>query len=233
MKNKQTRILVCDDSQEIREMIGIYIRNEGWEKSFAANGNEAIEKIEKEDFNLLILDVMMPVMDGIRACIRIREFSNIPILFLTAKTEDNDKILGLSSGGDDYLSKPFNPLELVARIKAMLRRNRSYNIHYSPDTIRSEILIDELRINIGSAQVFIDGIEVKLTPTEYSIIRLLAGNRGMLFSIDRLLDAIWGDVTVSRNTAMVHIRKLREKIGDDPKNPKYIKTVWGMGYKME
>ena len=236
MNGKSYKILICDDSIEIRELIGIYLNKEGWETGFAENGKQAVDMTSSDNWDLLILDIMMPVLDGINACLAIREFSNIPILFLTAKDHDDDKILGLASGADDYLPKPFNPVELTARVKAMLRRYRIYNRenrNADDDNPETAAETEGIRINKEAARVFVDGNEVKLTPTEYSILLLLYENREVLFSIDRLLDLVWEDVAVSRNTAIVHIRKLREKIGDDPKNPRFIKTVWGMGYRME
>ncbi len=230
-EEKDTYILICDDDEDIRNMIGIYLKNEGYRTLFASRGTEALDIIQTHEIALIILDIMMPGLNGIETCHKIRETCNMPILFLSAKSEETDKILGLGSGGDDYMTKPFNPLELIARVKAQLRRRFLYD---NTETDKSNsILIYDLVIDVQAHRVFCGDREVKLTKTEFAILRLLAENRGRLFSIDHIMDRIWDDVIVSSNTTMVHIRKLREKLHDDPKNPKYIKTIWGMGYRMD
>lgn len=229
-KNNMT-ILICDDDEDIRNMIGIYLKNEGYATLFASAGTEALEKVQSEKIDLIILDIMMPGMNGIDACHKIRETDNMPILFLSAKSEENDKILGLGSGGDDYMSKPFNPQELTARVKALLRRRFLYDGIGVEE--KNRIVIKDLVIDTKAVRIFRGDREIKLTKTEFAILRLLAENKGMLFSIDNIMEKVWDDIIVSSNTAMVHIRKLREKLDDDPKNPKYITTVWGMGYRME
>ena len=225
---KDITILVCDDSPEIRDVIGIYLKAEGYTPVFASDGAEAVECVDNGGVDLVILDIMMPGTDGLEACRIIRERHGVPILFLTAKSDTDDKVAGLDAGGDDFLGKPFEPAELTARVRALLRRHLVYGNQGTED-----IRFDNLLIQTSSGAVFLDGEEVSLTRTEYSILALLAENRGVLFSIDKLLEAVWGDISVSRNTAMVHIRKLREKLRDDPKNPRFIKTIWGRGYKMD
>jgi DNA-binding response OmpR family regulator len=199
----------------------------------AENGEEAIKITDNNKIDLIILDIMMPQMNGTETCMKIREKHKMPIIFLTAKTEDQDKITGLSAGGDDYITKPFNPLELIARVKANIRRVRVFdNIQEKEDT--NKIQIENLTIDKDNHQVFIEDREVHLTKTEFEILRLLAENKGKVFSIEKIYNRVWQDeFFVTDNTVTVHIRKLREKLGDDYKNPKYIKTIWGVGYKVE
>jgi DNA-binding response OmpR family regulator len=229
--DKET-ILIVDDEKEIRELIGIYLKNEGYSVFKACNGLEALKILEKNDIGLIILDIMMPEMDGIDTCIKIREEKNMPIIMLSAKSEDMDKILGLTTGADDYLTKPFNPLELIARVKSQLRRYTRFN---SPPQKKDGVLeIDDLIIDINTHEVRINSREVKLTPREFDILELLARNKGIVFSIDKIYEKVWGEEFFeSDNTVMVHIRKIREKIEDNSKKPRYIKTVWGVGYKIE
>jgi DNA-binding response OmpR family regulator len=199
----------------------------------AENGEEAIKITDNNKIDLIILDIMMPQMNGTETCMKIREKHKMPIIFLTAKTEDQDKITGLSAGGDDYITKPFNPLELIARVKANIRRVRVFdNIQDKEDN--NKIQIENLTIDKDNHQVFIEDREVHLTKTEFEILRLLAENKGKVFSIEKIYNRVWQDeFFVTDNTVTVHIRKLREKLGDDYKNPKYIKTIWGVGYKVE
>lgn len=232
------RILIVDDEKEIRELIDIYLKGEDYETLKAENGEEALKLLEENDVDLIILDIMMPKVNGIEACLRIREQREMPIIMLSAKSEDMDKILGLNTGADDYLTKPFNPLELVARVKSQLRRYKRFNRLTSQlemENKKENILeIDELIVNLETHEIFKDGKEIKLTPTEFDILVLLGENRGKVFSIENIYNSVWKqDFMQSDNTVMVHIRKVREKIEEDPRNPKYIKTVWGVGYKID
>lgn len=225
-------ILVADDDREIRDILHIYLRNEGYNVLEAEDGLQAVEILQSEMIHLIILDIMMPKLDGIRTCLKIREKSNIPIIMLSAKGEDFDKITGLSTGADDYVTKPFNPLELIARIKAQLRRLNITTTTFDS----SEICIDDdLVINRDRHMVTIRGKQVSLTPIEFSILELLASNRGYVFSIDKIYQNVWKEQNpfYSENTVMVHVRNIREKIENNPREPKYIKTVWGVGYKIE
>ena len=232
------RILIVDDEKEIRELIDIYLKGEDYETLKAENGEEALKLLEENDVDLIILDIMMPKVNGIEACLRIREQREMPIIMLSAKSEDMDKILGLNTGADDYLTKPFNPLELVARVKSQLRRYKRFNRLTSQlemENKKENILeIDELIVNLETHEIFKDGKEIKLTPTEFDILVLLGENRGKVFSIENIYNSVWKqDFMQSDNTVMVNIRKVREKIEEDPRNPKYIKTVWGVGYKID
>ncbi|MGM0806102.1 MAG: response regulator transcription factor [Bacillota bacterium] len=227
----QSRVLIVDDDSDIRNLISVYLENEGMYTVQSENAIDALEQLEKKDFDLIILDIMMPKMDGIQACMRIREERNMPIIMLSAKSEDMDKIQGLAAGADDYLSKPFNPLELMARVKSQLRRYRKYN--QDTDSSRELIEIGDLKINIETRQVWVRGKDVRLTPKEFSILELLARNKGIVMSIEKIYEAVWQeDFYKSDSTVMVHITKIREKIEEDPKRPIYIKTVWGVGYKI-
>ena len=232
------RSLIVDDEKEIRDLIDIYLKGEGYDTLKAENGEEALNILEQQNVDLIILDIMMPKVNGIEACLRIREEREMPIIMLSAKSEDMDKILGLNTGADDYLTKPFNPLELVARVKSQLRRYKRFNnilAQVDAQERKENILeIDELSINLETHEVFKEGNEIKLTPTEFDILVLLGGNRGKVFSIENIYNSVWKqDFMQSDNTVMVHIRKVREKIEDDPRKPKYIKTVWGVGYKID
>lgn len=227
-------ILVCDDDREIVDAIEIYLMPEGYHVFKAYDGIQAIEILKKEDIQLLLIDVMMPRMDGIRAALKIREKSNIPIIILSAKTEDADKVMGLNVGADDYITKPFNSLELIARVKSQLRRytklgtmqvEEKQNIYQSGG----------LMINDDTKQVMVDGEEVrKLTPMQYNILLFLLRNKGRVFSIEQIYENIWNEDAVNvDNTVAVHIRHIREKIEINPKEPRYLKVVWGVGYKIE
>jgi len=226
-------ILIVDDDKDIRNMIKIYLKNENYNVFTALDGEKAINIVDNNKIDLIILDIMMPKINGTKACMKIREKHKMPIIFLTAKTEDQDKITGLSAGGDDYITKPFNPLELVARVKANIRRVRVFDRIEENET-DYKIKIEDLAIDVDNYQVFIDDREIHLTKTEFDILKLLAQNKGKVFSIEKIYNKVWKDeFFVTDNTVTVHIRKLREKLGDDYKNPKYIKTIWGVGYKVE
>ena len=228
------RILVCDDDKEIVEAIEIYLSQEGYEVLKAYDGMQALQVLEKEEVHLLIMDVMMPRLDGIRATLKIREKSSIPIIILSAKSEDVDKILGLNIGADDYVTKPFNPLELVARVKSQLRRyTKLGNIPVQEEM--AVYRVGGLAINDDLKEVTVDDEAVKLTPIEYNILLLLVKNAGKVFSIDQIYEQIWNEEAISAtdNTVAVHIRHIREKIEINPKEPRYLKVVWGIGYKIE
>ena len=229
----KVNILVCDDDKEIVDAIEIYLQQEGYHVIKAYDGEQAIEQLEKNDVQLLIMDVMMPRLDGIRATLKIRENSSIPIIILSAKTEDADKILGLNIGADDYISKPFNPLELTARVKSQLRR---YTRLGAAIPVENAHIYETggLSINDDLKEVRVDGDVVKLTPIEYNILFLLMKNQGRVFSINQIYENIWNEEAVAAdNTVAVHIRHIREKIEINPREPRYLKVVWGLGYKVE
>ena len=225
-------ILVCDDDKEIVEAIEIYLQQEGYSVIKAYDGEQALQLLKENEVHLLIIDVMMPKLDGIRATLKIREESSIPIIILSAKTEDSDKILGLNVGADDYLGKPFNPLELVARVKSQLRRYTLLgNAKEQSDAVFE---VGGLSINDDLKEVTVDGEVVKLTPIEYNILLLLVKNQGKVFSINQIYENIWNEDAIGAdNTVAVHIRHMREKIEINPKEPRYLKVVWGVGYKIE
>lgn len=226
---QKLKILVVDDDQEIRDGIEIYLKNEGYDVIKAADGIEALEQLEQAEFHLIILDIMMPKMDGITATFKIREQRNIPILMLSAKSESTDKIHGLSVGADDYVTKPFHPLELMARVKSMLRRYVQLGTHLQDEQQQEGITLDT-----NAKAVRKDGELIKLTPIEYKITELLLKNVGRVFSIQEIYELVWNEEAYNaENIVAVHIRKIREKIEDNPKNPRYLKVVWGLGYKME
>ena len=224
-------ILVCDDQQEIVEAIEIYLKNEGYEIFKAYDGQEALEVLDREAIHLIIMDVMMPRMDGIRATLKIRESRNIPVIMLSAKSEDTDKIMGLNIGADDYVTKPFNPLELIARVKSQLRRYTKLGSAESREHVfqTGELVVDDER-----KEVTVDGEPVRMTPVEYKILLLLTKNAGRVFSIEQIYEQVWNEPAYSpENTVAVHVRRIREKIEINPKEPKYLKVVWGIGYKIE
>lgn len=225
-------ILVCDDDHEIVDAIEIYLLQEGFQVFKAYDGIEALEVLKKNDIQLLIIDIMMPRLDGIHAIMKIRENSSIPIIILSAKTEDPDKILGLNVGADDYLPKPFNPLELVARVKSQLRRyTKLGNMATESQTVYS---VGGLVMNDDTKEVTVDDEPVKLTPIEYNILLLLVKNQGRVFSIDQIYEKIWNEQAIGAdNTVAVHIRHIREKIEINPREPRYLKVVWGVGYKVD
>lgn len=224
-------MLVVDDEKEIRDAIEIYLKNEGIKVIKAADGIEAIEKLNEQPVHLILLDVMMPRQDGITTTFRIREDKNIPIIILSAKAEDTDKILGLQVGADDYVTKPFNPLELIARVKSQLRRYVTLGTYEGKAKV---IDLNGLTLDQASKEVTAHGEPVKLTPIEYKILELLMTNAGRVFSINDIYERVWKEPSYNaENTVAVHIRKIREKIEIDPKNPRFLKVVWGIGYKIE
>lgn len=222
-------VLIVDDEEDIRELVGIYLKNEGYNICKAVNGQEALQCLSDMQIDLAILDVMMADMDGIALCMEIRKKSNIPIIMLSAKDQDMDKVIGLSAGADDYLAKPFNPVELVARVKAQLRRFNDFN-ERKPSSILEYM---ELSMNLETHRVFFNLKEVQLTPKEFAILELLWKNKGNVFSTEHIYASLWSEEEAYdiNNVVMVHIRNLRSKIEPDIKNPQYIKTVWGVGYK--
>ena len=234
MENHQSiNIMVCDDDREIAGAIEIYLRNEGYNVFKAFDGVEALNTARRENLHLIIMDVMMPQMDGIQATMKLREEKNIPIIMLSAKSEDYDKITGLNVGADDYVTKPFNPLELVARVKSQLRR---YTQLGSTAANKNEAVYTTggLMVNDDLKEVSVDGEPVKMTPIEYNILLFLVKNQGKVFSIDQIYENIWNEDAIGvDNTVAVHIRHIREKIEINPKEPRYLKVVWGIGYKIE
>lgn len=225
-------ILVCDDDAAIVEAVAIYLSQEGYQILKAYDGREAIRILKEQEVQLLIMDVMMPQMDGIHAVMKIRSFSSIPILFLSAKSEDVDKILGLNVGADDYITKPFNPVELIARVRSSLRRYTSYGSlkQEAPSCYQ----VGGLVIDDEAKQVSVDGEPVKLTPIEYQILLLLVKSPGRVFSTEQIYETIWNEEAYgAENTVAVHVRHIREKIEINPKEPRYLKVVWGVGYKVE
>lgn len=230
---KMYNILVCDDDKEIVEAIEIYLSQEGYKILKAYDGTEALKILEKEEVHLLVLDVMMPRLDGIRATLKIRENNSIPIIILSAKSEDADKILGLNVGADDYVTKPFNPLELTARVKSQLRRYTQLG-GTQKETSDKVYEVGGLMINDDLKEATVDGEVVRLTPIEYNILLLLMKNQGRVFSINQIYESIWNEDAIGAdNTVAVHIRHIREKIEINPKEPRYLKVVWGVGYKIE
>ena len=226
-------ILVCDNDKEIVDAIDIYLTGEGFHILKAYDGYDALKILETEHADLMIIDVMMPGLDGIRTTLKVRETSSIPIIILSAKSEDSDKILGLNIGADDYLSKPFNPLELVARVKSQLRRYTQLG-NLSQGSNENVYKCGGLTINDDTKEVFVDDEPIKLTPIEYNILLLLTKNAGKVFSIDDIYKQIWNEEAIGAdNTVAVHIRHIREKIEINPREPRYLKVVWGVGYKIE
>ncbi len=225
-------ILVCDDDKEIVEAISIYLKQEGYDIVPAYNGKEALKAVKEQEIHLIILDIMMPEMDGIHALLKLREESSIPVILLSAKSEDVDKILGLNVGADDYVTKPFNPLELVARVKSQLRR---YTQLGGMDQGSDSVLVNgSITMDTDQKIVTVDGEPRKLTPTEFKILQLLMENVGTVFSSAQIYERIWEeDAFATDNIVSVHIRRIREKIEIDPKNPDYIKVMWGVGYRMD
>jgi DNA-binding response OmpR family regulator len=227
-------VLIIDDEKEIVELVEIYLLNEGYQVFKANNGTEGLNILEHEKIHLVVLDVMMPGIDGLETCKIIRKKMNIPIIMLSAKSQDMDKILGLGIGADDYMGKPFNPMELIARIKSQLRRYFYLNEQYTAQPNDDLIGIRGLTINKKNHQVTVYDKAVNLTPTEFEILALLAGNTGRVFSSEEIFESIWKEKYYeANNTVMAHIWRLREKIEDNPKEPKIIETVWGVGYKIE
>lgn len=224
-------ILVVDDDREIVDSIAIFLSGENYTVFKAYNGIEALELLSEREIHLMILDIMMPQLDGIKTLMKLRESKNIPVILLSAKSEDSDKIFGLAAGADDYITKPFNPSELIARVKSHLRRYTSLG---SMVNAGGEITISGLTINTESKTVRVDGESVRLTPIEYKILELLARNRGRVFSAEDIYRNVWNeDIVVGDNTIAVHVRHIREKIEINPKEPRYLKVVWGIGYKVD
>lgn len=229
--SKET-ILIVDDEKEIRNLIAIYLKNEGYQVLEACDGEEGLQLLKKQEIHLIVLDLMMPNVDGMEMCMKVREIAEMPIIMLTAKSQDMDKIMGLTIGADDYVTKPFNPLELVARIKSQLRRYLKLN--GLNKTNGDEIEIGDLRINTATHEVLVNNEKVKLTPREFAILELLSSNPGIVMNAEQIYERVWKEEAFqSENTVMVHIRKIRERIETNPRNPQYIKTVWGVGYKVE
>ncbi|MCL2857665.1 MAG: response regulator transcription factor [Oscillospiraceae bacterium] len=226
-------ILICDDDQEIAAAIAVYLQNEGYTALLAHDGKQALSIVEQSEIHLVIMDVMMPVLDGLSATLEIRRERGMPIIMLSAKSEDTDKILGLNMGADDYITKPFNPLELIARVKSQLRRYTALgSIH--PTQSDGVYTVGGLALDDNHKTVAVDGEDVRLTPLEYKILLLLIRNPGRVFSIDEIYERVWGeDCAGGGSTVTVHIRRIREKIEINPREPKYLKVVWGIGYKME
>ena len=228
-------ILVVDDDKEIVESIEIFLRNEGFNVYKAYNGLEALDVLVNKEVHLILMDIMMPKLDGIKATIKIREEKNIPIILVSAKSEDTDKIMGLNIGADDYITKPFNLLELIARVKSNLRRYITLGTYNNENVNNKEVLISGgLELNTSTKEVKVDGQVVKVTPIEFKILNLLLANKGRVFSIDEIYERVWNEESFNvENTVAVHIRRIREKIEINPKEPRYLKVVWGVGYKIE
>lgn len=231
---KEVKILVVDDDQEIAELVEIHLVSEGYQVFKANDAKEGLAILAREAIKLVILDIMMPGMNGLEMCKKIRENNTVPIIMLSAKSSDIDKIIGLSTGADDYMIKPFNPLELLARVKSQLRRFTQLNPHAQEENGEKRIQIEHISINKEAHQVIAYGKEVKLTPIEFDILYLLATNVGKVFSTEEIFEGVWNEkMYEANNTVMVHIRRLREKIELDSRNAQIIKTVWGVGYKIE
>ena len=224
-------ILIVEDDKEIREGVQIYLQSQGYKVFQAADGVEGLEIIDKEEIHLAIVDIMMPRMDGIRMTMKLREKHDFPVIMLSAKSEEVDKITGLNIGADDYVTKPFTPMELMARVNSQLRRYRKFLEKLAPQ--ENVHVIGGLEINEDTVEVTMDGNPVKLTPIEYKILLLLAKNPGRVFSSEEIYERVWQERAINTDTIMVHVRNIREKIEIDPKNPKYLKVVWGVGYKVE
>ncbi|HJA42517.1 MULTISPECIES: response regulator transcription factor [Clostridia] len=228
---EDNHILIVEDDKEIREGVEIYLKSQGYKVFQARDGVEGLEILDREEIHLAIVDIMMPRMDGIQMTLKLREKYDFPVIMLSAKSEEVDKITGLGLGADDYVTKPFAPMELMARVNSQLRRYRKFleklevkgNVH----------VIGGLEINEDTVEVSVDGSPVKLTPLEYKILLLLAKNPGRVFSADEIYERVWQERAINTDTVMVHVRNIREKIELDPKNPKYLKVVWGVGYKIE
>ena len=236
MRNKMemNHVLVVEDDKEIREGVEIYLKSQGYEVFQAADGVEGLEVIEKEDIHLAIVDIMMPRMDGISMVVKLREKYDFPVIFLSAKSEEVDKILGLNMGADDYVTKPFTPMELLARVNSQLRRYRRFMEKLGDKEENSRIhTIGGLEINEDNVEVTVDGEPVKMTPIEYKILLLLMKNPGRVFSAEEIYERVWNERAINTDTIMVHVRNIREKIEVNPREPKYLKVVWGVGYKIE
>ena len=231
---EMNHVLVVEDDTEIREGVEIYLKSQGYEVFQAADGVEGLEVIEKEDIHLAIVDIMMPRMDGISMVVKLREKYDFPVIFLSAKSEEVDKIMGLNMGADDYVTKPFTPMELLARVNSQLRRYRRFMERLGDKEENSRIhTIGGLEINEDNVEVTVDGEPVKMTPIEYKILLLLMKNPGRVFSAEEIYERVWNERAINTDTIMVHVRNIREKIEVNPREPKYLKVVWGVGYKIE
>ena len=223
-------ILICDDEQDIVSALKIYLEAEGYRTFAAANGREALELLDREDIHLVLLDIMMPVLDGVSALAKLREYSNVPVILLTAKSEDTDKVLGLNLGADDYVTKPFQPLEVCARVRSQLRRYLSYS---GAPRGREILTAGGIELNDRTKEVLLDGEPVTLTPKEYEILKLLMASPGTVFSPKEIYRTVWEELPLNADNAVaVHIRHIREKIEINPSEPRYLQVVWGKGYKM-
>lgn len=231
---EETKILVVDDEKEIADLLELYLISDGFQVKKVYDAQEGLRIMKEEKIDLVLLDIMMPNIDGLEMCRRIRETNNVPIIMVSAKTQELDKIVGLTTGADDYVTKPFNPLELMARVKSQLRRYRDLNPAQEKKSESAVIQVKNLTINKETHQVFVDGESVKLTPIEFDILYLLATHPGRVFSTDEIFEKVWNEkVYEANNTVMVHIRRLRGKMKDDTRADKIITTVWGVGYKIE
>jgi len=234
LKAQDFHILIVEDDKEIRDGIEIYLRNQGYQVHKAADGVEGLEEIEKQEIHLAIVDIMMPRMDGITMTMKLREKYDFPVIMLSAKSEESDKVIGLNIGADDYVTKPFAPLELLARINSQLRRytrfsNRKENVKQQENVY----VVGGLELNTETKEFLVDGEQVKLTPIEFKIITLLMTHAGRVFSAEEIYEKVWNEKAINTDTIMVHVRNIRDKIEVDPKKPKYLKVVWGIGYKIE
>lgn len=231
---EMNHVLVVEDDKEIREGVEIYLKSQGYEVFQAADGAEGLDVIEREDIHLAIVDIMMPVMDGISMVVKLREKYDFPVIFLSAKSEEVDKIMGLNMGADDYVTKPFTPMELLARVNSQLCRYRRFMERLEDKNENSRIhTIGGLEINEDNVEVTVDGETVKMTPIEYKILLLLVKSPGRVFSAEEIYERVWNERAVNTDTIMVHVRNIREKIELNPREPKYLKVVWGVGYKIE
>ena len=231
---EMNHVLVVEDDKEIREGVEIYLKSQGYEVFQAADGAEGLDVIDREDIHLAIVDIMMPVMDGISMVVKLREKYDFPVIFLSAKSEEVDKIMGLNMGADDYVTKPFTPMELLARVNSQLRRYRRFMEKLGDKEENSRIhTIGGLEINEDNVEVTVDGEPVKMTPIEYKILLLLMKNPGRVFSAEEIYERVWNERAINTDTIMVHVRNIREKIEVNPREPKYLKVVWGVGYKIE
>ncbi len=230
---ESSHVLVVEDDKEILEGVSIYLKNQGYTVFKASNGVEGLNIIEKEEIHLAIVDIMMPRMDGITMTLKLREKYEFPVIMLTAKSEEIDKVTGLNIGADDYVTKPFTPMELLARVNSHLRRYAKYLNVLEEKKEDNVYIIGGLELNENTIQVMVDQTQVKLTPLEFKILALLIKNPGRVFSAEEIYEKVWNERAVGTDTIMVHIRNIREKIEINPKNPKYLKVVWGVGYKIE
>ena len=233
---EMNHILIVEDDKDIREGVGIYLKSQGYQVFMAADGMEGLEVLDREEIHLAIVDIMMPRMDGITMTMKLREKHDFPVIMLSAKSEEVDKVMGLNIGADDYVTKPFTPMELMARVNSQMRRYRRFMEKLQEkETQNSDTLytIGGLEVNESTFEVRVDGTPVKMTPMEFKILLLLIKNPGRVFSADEIYERVWNERAVNTETVMVHVRNIREKIEINPKEPKYLKVVWGVGYKIE